>query len=210
MSNIFEKHSKIYDAWYDKYRFAYLSELKVLKKVIPKQGKSLEIGVGTGRFASVLGINLGIDSSYEMIEIARQRGVAARWGFGEDLPFFNSTFNLVAIIVTLSFVNNPLKVLQEARRVLEDDGKLVVGIIDKNSFLGKFYQTKKSIFYKKADLFTVERLRNLLKIAGFRQFSCWQTIFKLPSEIDSLEKPRKGFGKGGFVVINVNNSRDNS
>ena len=37
MSNIFDKYYKEYDAWYDKNEFAYLSELKTIKKLLPKK-----------------------------------------------------------------------------------------------------------------------------------------------------------------------------
>jgi ubiquinone/menaquinone biosynthesis C-methylase UbiE len=88
MSGIFDKYYEKYDAWYDKNRFVYLSELEAIKRVLPKEGKGLEIGVGTGRFAAPLDITMGIDPSRNMLSIAEHRGVNARWGFGEDLPFF--------------------------------------------------------------------------------------------------------------------------
>lgn len=201
MSAIFDRYYKRYDAWYDKNRFAYLSELEALKKVVPRVGRGLEIGVGTGRFAAPLGITMGIDPSHNMIEIAVKRGVIARWGFGEDLPFWDETFDYVAIIITICFVKDPLKVLKEARRVLNEKGKVILGIIDKDSFLGKFYRRKKSTFYKRANFFSIREITALLEKAGFNKFSYYQTVFKLPESINMIEKPRKGFGKGGFVVI---------
>ena len=199
--DVFDYYYKKYDAWYDKNKFAYLSELEALKKVIPKEAKGLEIGVGTGRFAAPLGITTGIDPSKNMIMTARKRGVNVRLGYGERLPFKNSTFDYAAIIITICFVKNPLKVLEEASRVLQEKGKLFVGIIDKDSFLGKFYQEKKSIFYKQANFFNTKRLTNLLKTTGFNRFTYYQTVFHLPEKINLIEKPRKGFGQGGFVVI---------
>jgi len=201
MKNIFDRYYKKYDAWYGKNKFAYLSELETLRKVLPKKGRGLEIGVGTGRFAAPLGIACGIDPAKNMVKIARQRRVDARLGRGERLPFRNVTFDYVAIIITLCFVKNPQKVLKEARRVLKKKGKIIIGIIDKNSFLGKFYQKKKGVFYKQANFFSVREVRDLLKAAGFSRFSHYQTIFKLPDKINSIENPQKGFGKGGFVVI---------
>lgn len=201
MKNVFNRYYKRYDAWYDKNKFAYLSEMETVKKVLPKKGKGLEIGVGTGRFAAPLGIQYGVDPSEKMIDIARQRGVDARLGFGERLPFKNSYFNYVAIIITLCFVKNPDEVLKEARRVLKKNGKVIIGIIDKNSFLGKFYQNKKSLFYKQANFFSAKEVISLLKGAGFNPGLCYQSIFKMPDKMDSIEKPKKGFGKGGFVVI---------
>lgn len=49
--NIFDAYPKEYDQWYERNRFAYLSEIETLKKVISETGRGLEIGVGTGRFA---------------------------------------------------------------------------------------------------------------------------------------------------------------
>ncbi|MFH1771268.1 MAG: class I SAM-dependent methyltransferase [Candidatus Omnitrophota bacterium] len=199
--NVFDRYYRKYDAWYDSNKFAYLSELEALKRVLPKFGKGLEIGVGTGRFAHPLGITLGIDPSLEMLRIASQRGVNTRWGFGEDLPFLHETFNYVVIVISLCFVKNSLKVLQESHRVLKKNSKLIIGIVDRESFLGRFYQQKKSIFYKKAKLFSVKELTKLLSNLDFKRISYWQTLFDLPEKINSVQNPRKGFGEGGFVVI---------
>ena len=204
--SVFELHYKKYDAWYEKNRFAYLSELEALKKVLPKDSKGLEVGVGTGRFAAALGITIGIDPSSEMLDLARQRGVNVRWGLGEDIPFWDDSFDYVAIIITLCFTKDPLKVLQESYRVIKKDGSIIIGIIDKDSFLGKYYQRKKSMFYKEANLFSVKEVSDFLKSAGFKNFSYYQTVFELPEKITAVERPKKGFGQGGFVIINATKS----
>ena len=201
MNGIFDKHYKKYDVWYDKNKFAFLSELEAIKKVLPRDGRGLEIGVGTGRFAAPLGIGTGVDPSKQVLEIAKKRGVEVRLGYGERLPFKNSSFDYVAIIITLCFVKDHLKVLAETRRVLKKKSKIIIGIIDKDSFLGKFYQRKKSIFYKQARFFGVKEATRLLRETGFIKLSYYQTLFKLPDKIDSIEKPKRGFSKGGFVVI---------
>ncbi len=198
---IFDRYYKKYDAWYDKNEFAYLSELKAIRKVLPKRGKGLEIGVGTGRFAQALGIGSGVDPSKNMIEIARKRGVNVKLGYGERLPFKNTAFDYVAVIITICFTNNPEKVLKEAYRVLKTKGKIIIGIVDKDSFLGKFYQKKKSAFYKEAVFFSVKEIADLLDSTGFSKFSYYQTLYDFPDEIKSVQKPQKGFGRGGFVVI---------
>ncbi|MGB2601724.1 MAG: class I SAM-dependent methyltransferase [Candidatus Omnitrophota bacterium] len=201
MKDIFDRYSAKYDAWYDRNKFAYLSELEAVKRFLPKKGKGLEIGVGTGRFAAPLGIEYGIDPSKNMLEIARRRGVNVRKSSGERLPFKKGTFDHVAVIVTLSFVRNPGKVLKEAARVLKRNGIIIIGMIDRDSFLGEYYRRKKGVFYSKAKLLKVHKVTELLIKAGFGGISYGQTIFFLPGKMRSIHRTRKGSGKGGFVVI---------
>ncbi|MDD5069876.1 MAG: class I SAM-dependent methyltransferase [Candidatus Omnitrophica bacterium] len=201
MDNLFDKYYEKYDAWYDKQKLAYLCELKAIGKVLPKKGHGLEIGVGTGRFAQALGITTGIDPSKKMIEIAEKRGINVKLGYGENLSFEDSTFDYVAIIMAICFTRNPQEVLKQAYRVLKKKGKIIIAIVDKDSFLGQFYQRKKSLFYKKASFFNPQELTGLLKNAGFHKFSYYQTLYDFPDEIKSVQDPEKGFGRGGFVVI---------
>ena len=201
MNSVFDLYSKQYDAWYSRHEFAFLSEIKAIKKVLPPAGNGLEIGVGTGRFASSLGIATGVDPSREMLRIAKERSVNTHLGFGEMLPFPNEVFDYAAVIITLCFVRNPKKVIEEAYRVLKKSGKVIIGIVDRESFLGKFYQHKESVFYKKARFFSVTEVTELLEESDFSSFSYYQTISILPNDVKSVEKPKKGFGKGGFVVI---------
>lgn len=201
MKSIFERYFKKYDAWYDRNKFTYYSELETIRKALPKGGKNLEVGVGTGRFAAPLRIKYGVDPAENMLKIARRRGIDVRKGAGEHLPFKKATFDCVTIIITLSFVQNPEKVLKEANRVLKKDGKIIIGMIDRDSFLGKYYQKKRGIFYKRANLLNVKEVADLLTRTRFKKFSYWQTIFRIPDEMRSVHKTRKGFGKGGFVVI---------
>ena len=46
-----------------------------------------------------------------------------------------------------------------------------------------------------------EKIMKLYKITRFSVTNIYQTIFKMPEVIKVIEKPRKDYGKGGFVVI---------
>ena len=203
MDNFFDKHYERYDAWYEENRFAYLSELETLKKVLPAKGYGLEIGVGSGRFAAPLGVTVGIDPSKKMVELARARGVDARLGSGEELPFKNSIFDYIAIIVTLCFVRDPGKVIRKSAKVLKSGGKIIIGVIDKDSFLGRAYREKESIFYDQAHFLKIKEIIRLLETSGFEDFSFYQTLFDHPDRMDVVQIPLKGYGKGGFVVISA-------
>jgi len=204
--NIFDIYPKEYDNWYEENKFAYLSEIEALKKVIPEKGEGLEIGVGTGRFAQPLRIKTGIDPSSKMLEIAKTRGIKTYLGVGENLPFGDKEFDFILIVITLCFVQNPEQVIRESNRVLKDNGKLIIGIIDKNSYLGKLYQKKKEEghrFYKKANFYSTEEVIELLKKHNFGKFTFYQTIFKPLEKLNKIEKPKKGYGKGSFVAISA-------
>jgi len=201
MKSFFDGHYKKYDRWYDKNEYVYLSELEAVRKAVPKRGRGLEIGIGTSRFASPLKIKYGIDVSYNMLKTAKKRGSLVSLAKGEVLPFRRESFDYALIVVTICFVKAPVKVLEESFRVLKKGGRIILGIVDEDSFLGEYYQTKKSIFYKQAIFFSIKSITRLLKRAGFGKFSYYQTIFRLPAEINTVEKTEKGFGRGGFVVI---------
>jgi len=201
VSSVFNKYYKKYDFWYDTHQFAFMSELQAIKNVFPKNRRSLEIGVGTGRFAAALKITIGIDPSLKMLRLAEKRGLNVYQGFGENIPFLHDAFDCVLIIITLCFVDDPKKVIAEAARVLKKNGRIIIGIVDKNSFLGKYYQRKKSIFYKQAKFISVKEVTDLLKNTGFGSINYQQTISVRPEKMERVEKPKKGYGQGGFVII---------
>lgn len=76
-------------------------------------------------------------------------------------------------------------------------------MIDKNCFLGKYYEAKKSqsTFYRNAHFYSVTQVFEWLKRSGFGDIKTCQTIFKLPKDMTAIEPAKKGHGKGGFVVI---------
>jgi len=204
IQKVFNKHAKNYDEWYEKNKYIYLSEVEALKIAILKDKKGLEIGVGTVRFAAVLGIEYRIDPSEEMLKIAQKRGIKTFLGYGEKLPFNDKEFDFVAIIITICFVRNPEKAIKEAKRVLKIGGKLIIGIIDKNSPLGQFYLEKKKqghLFYKYANFYSVDEIVKMLEKYGFGNFKFYQTIFKPIEEFKEVEMPKEGYGEGSFVII---------
>src|SRR3989339_1583494 len=131
--NIFETHYKEYDVWYDKYPLVFESELLALKKTVPVKGIGIEVGVGTGRFASVLNIKYGIDPSRNMLKLAKKRGVLVKQASGESIPYKEYSFDYAVLIFSLCFLKDPLKTFKEIKRILKPRGKLIVGFIDKKS-----------------------------------------------------------------------------
>lgn len=198
----YDQNWQEYDNWYDNHPAIYRSELNVLKKVIPL-GIGLEIGVGTGRFASPLSLRFGLDPSFNMLKLAEQRGVTVIQGIGENLPFKNESFNFALIVLTIWLVDNPLSVLKEAVRVLKKRGALILGILDRESSWGKYHMQKaaKSSYYQSPHFFSPDDILLILKDISLEFDAAFQTLIQPPPDIKYREEPKRGFGQGGFAVL---------
>jgi ubiquinone/menaquinone biosynthesis C-methylase UbiE len=70
----------------------------------------------------------GVDHSEEMVDLARERAPGARvvLASAESLPFEDATFSAVAMSIVFFFLEDPVGVLRECRRVLRPGGRLAV------------------------------------------------------------------------------------
>ncbi|MBZ6497062.1 class I SAM-dependent methyltransferase [Natrinema longum] len=202
-SEPFERHADRYDEWFETHPEAYRSEVEALRRLLPRPGFGVEIGVGSGRFASPLGMRVGIDPAGEMLAHARDRGIDVVTGVAEALPFPEETFDTALIVTTICFVDDVFRTVSEARRVLRPDGSLVIGYIDKNSPIGRRYQEQKADnpFYREAVFVSTAELVDELEAAGFTDFEFVQTICHWPADIDDPEPIEEGYGEGSFVGI---------
>jgi len=200
--NHYEKNWQEYDEWYDTHQAIYKSEIKALEKVMPP-GRGLEIGVGTGRLASPFSVRFGLDPSFNMLKLAKQRNIKVLQGFGEDLPFKNESFHFISVLFTIWLVDDPPRFLKEAVRTLKKNGTLILGITDRNSSWGKFYEQKEaqSKFYSAGQFFSPEEILEIFKNIDVEFKEAFQTLFQPPPDIKDIEEPRRSFGKGGFVVL---------
>ena len=182
----FEKHYRKYEKWFEKNRWVYLSEIECLKKLIPARG--------TG---------MGVEPSEKMAKISMNKGIFVVKGTGENLPFFDNSFDYILMVTTVCFLNNISKSFKESYRVLKKKGKLIVGLVDRNSFLGKFYESKKmeNVFYRVATFYSCEEIIKEMEKTGFKNIKTYQTIFKPLHLIKEIEPVKKGYGEGGFVGI---------
>jgi len=200
---VFEKFHRQYDRWFTRNKSVYWSEVEAIRRLIPKDGRGLEVGVGTGRFSTPFGIEIGLDPSRRMGFLAKKRGIQVVCGVGEYLPFGDETFDFVLNVTTICFVQDPYATLKETRRVLKNHGSVIIGFVDGDSKLGRFYESRKSEsrFYGSAKFYSVEDLRRWLIELCFNDFSIHQTIFRFPHEVNSIEPIKEGYGEGGFIAL---------
>ena len=203
--DIFDEYPEEYDKWFDINLSVYQSEVWAVKMLLPQGGKGVEIGVGTGQFSVPFGITTGVEPSKEMAEIARSRGITVYDSKAENLPFDDNAFDFVLMVTTICFLEEPLQALREIRRILRPSGKIIIGMLDKGSPLGRQYEANKndSKFFKYAKFYSVNQVLEWLKISRYNNIHILQTIFGKPEEITDLEPIREGYGEGLFVVISA-------
>jgi ubiquinone/menaquinone biosynthesis C-methylase UbiE len=208
MSNIFDTMADRYDAWYDSEegRPLYESEFACLKPLVEDAPRPIfEVGVGTGRFAMYFLPTTGLDPALTTLRLAESRGIKTVQGIGEKLPFDDGSFGCVLIIVTICFVENPLKVLIETKRVLKKDGHIVIGLVPADSPWGAFYQEKKTQghpIYETARFYSFAETSKLLDDAGLRITRIRSTLIRRPEQPRQVEEPVEGYVKGaGFLCI---------
>ena len=199
----FEKYTGRYETWFSRNRHAYQSELQAIRNLLPEAGTGVEIGAGTGRFATPLGIKLGLEPAKAMGRIARERGMDVAGGLAEALPFKDARFDFALMVTTICFVDDIETSFKEAYRVLKPGGAIIIGFVDRISPLGQTYQKYKdeNVFYREASFYSTDETIFYLAKVGFKAFAFTQTIFRQLSEIDSLEPVKEGYGEGSFVVV---------
>ena len=197
VGSLFDELAARHDAWYDGPigRVVFPLEVAVLRPLLADAPKPwLEIGVGSGRFAHALGIEVGVDLAYQPLVLARQRGIAVVQARGEQLPFKEAQFGAVLLVVTLCFVDTPEAVLAEGRRVLRPDGVLVVGMVFADSPWGAFYRRKGETghpFYRAARFLSRAEVRTMLANAGFQVVAARCTLRQPPSDTEVHPEPVK-------------------
>ncbi len=199
----FDEHYDKYEEWFSKNRSVYQSELKAIGHFIPKCGKGVEIGIGSGKFAVPFGIKVGVEPSKAMRKLARKKRIRVYTAVAESLPFGAGQFDFALMVTTICFVDDIKKSFQEVERILKNGGYFIIGFVDKESSLGRRYEKEKeaNIFYREATFFSTEEVLSLLGECGFEEPEVIQTVFGELAEIRSIQDYKEGYGEGGFVVI---------
>lgn len=194
MGYVFQfKDALHHDDWFGKEpgRSVLAMQKDLLCKLWSPEGtqKVLEVGCGTGLFLEWflrLGHEVtGIDPSPCMLSMARRRlpsRVVIERGCAEELPFDDSTFDTVALINTLEFVDDQLGALSEAFRVARRH--VLIGTINRYSLTTGYYvisRAWKSSLYNHARFTSVLGLNRLVrKAAGGAVLSRWRTCCAMP------------------------------
>ncbi|MFZ8860388.1 MAG: class I SAM-dependent methyltransferase [Thermocrinis sp.] len=167
------------------------------------------MGVGSGRFAQALGVPYGLDPSMELLKLAKRRGIRGVLGRAETLPFKSSSFDLVLMVVSVCFFEEPLRAFEVAHRVLKNDGYLVLGLVLLDSPWADFYKEKAKKghpIYSHARFYSFRELSSILAQAGLRIEKVFTTPFEEPQDQEPMRNQdiRDGFWReGGFFCVSA-------
>ena len=199
----FNQHADNYDNWFNVNKCVFQSELNALRKAFSVTENVIEVGIGSGIFAAPLGIKEGVDPSKAMREKAKKRDVRVMDAVAENLPYADNSKNGILMVTTICFVDDIYKSFQEVHRVLKNDAYFIIGFVDKNSPIGKYYleQKDENVFYKDAIFFGTEELYKILKDTGFKINNTYQTVFGKIDKINKVQNVLVGYLEGSFTVI---------
>ncbi|AGX44730.1 class I SAM-dependent methyltransferase [Clostridium saccharobutylicum] len=141
--NIFKENSKInynkqaefYDERGDGKFVAPMYGEIINRILIEKPKKLLDVGCGTGNVLMKLKTNeevqlYGLDISEKMIETARKRlgnKAELKVGDSENMAWEDNFFDVIVCNASFHHYPNPEKVLLEMKRMLKNDGTLIIG-----------------------------------------------------------------------------------
>ena len=136
----------------------------------------LDVGCGVGDYIIALSKNnrmcFGIDPLHEVSLLKAQQktkdenvNIHLIRGVSEDLPFKDEKFDMILHLSTLQHVDDQHKTLSEIKRVLKDNGLLVVSVpLSKNIFT-LFRKIKKTEYVTK--IFSLKELKKSMTENGF-------------------------------------------
>jgi len=161
-----------YERWYETVgRRADRLEKALLAKLLaqfPEARRVLEIGCGTGHFTrwfASRGLQtVGLDISAAMLADAQRRGTGMlAMGDALSLPLQTGCCDVVAMITTLEFLEEPVRALREALRVAQRG--LILGVLNRRSRLGERLRREGGPIWGAAHFYTPAELARIVKIA---------------------------------------------
>jgi ubiquinone/menaquinone biosynthesis C-methylase UbiE len=159
---------------------------------LPKNGKLLDIGCGTGlfmqRYLKTGREAIGIDISQGMIRRAKTRRVSdVALGTAEVLPFRNESFDAVSSLLAFSYFQHPESMLEESFRVLKPGGSLSICTLGRNIFtsmvpaayrIGEKLNVKRvGMAYFSEHYYKEEEIKKLLEDVGFVDTNVFRRSF---------------------------------
>ena len=177
-------------------------EFKVLIKKLSKgKEKVLDFGCGNGRFSEIFEKDqyIGVDISFKLIEMAQKKYPEKNFLVidGLKLPFKDNSFDLVIAIAVFHHLPSKklrIKVLKEIKRVLKNDGKLLLTV---------WYLLEKPYIWKLILKFAFKKIFKKNKMDFFDIYLPWQNKYLRYFHLFSKRDLKKEIQEAGFLVEKI-------
>lgn len=165
--------------------------------------KVLDVGCGTGAMLSELkaaGFKVfGLDGSPEALKFCRKRGLKdlKRTDFEKRLPYTDGSFDTVLCLDVLEHIEHDSGLLAEMRRVLGQNGKLILTV---PAYQRLWTYWDEMVKHKRR--YELAHLRKLVKSLGFEiEKASYFNCFLTPAFLIRLFKNRRGGGSSDFAEV---------
>ncbi len=135
------------------YKKLFDLERKILRKVVTKDSRVLEVGCGKGRsLRDIIDITknlVGIDNNEKAFKDGKRNfenhpSIKILLADAIDIPFKDKSFDFVICMTTfVNFGNKKYKALGEMKRVLKEDGKIIISVYGENALSDRMKMYKK-------------------------------------------------------------------
>lgn len=135
-------HNQLLKSLPESYKHWFQAEKEYLEKHITKDASVLEVGSGDGRsIYDLIPITkniTGIDHDKNAIQEAKDRFTEYKFNFvlagAENLLFDDESFDCVICMTSFAnFSTKKFKILEEMKRVLKKDGKIIISVFSENA-----------------------------------------------------------------------------
>lgn len=136
-------HNLLLKSLPESYQIWFSEEQKYLNKHIAKDASVLEVGSGDGRSifdlipitTNITGIDHDANAVHEASErFAEYSTIKFIQADAENLPFGDACFDFVICMTSLAnFASKKLAILEEMKRVLTNNGKIVISVFSQNA-----------------------------------------------------------------------------
>ncbi len=120
------------DHWWFRSKAAFVVSALV-RHGVPADSRLVDVGAGAGGVTTMLGVPpqrlVTLDGSEELCRQARRRhALLTTVAMGQAIPLRDRAAGVVTLLDVIEHLDRPDDVLREARRILDDDGRLVVSV----------------------------------------------------------------------------------